>query len=355
MNFQRSLLSSIIIAILASCGPSDGTSDQSADSKAIQLIDHIGQFEGDIGGLQFWHHPVNNYEGGIVVANGEAGLIFISIEGVASQVIPGAFFVKPDIIYLDGDEALIFAPDKNRNELITIRKSVVGTELEEISSFSLEENDISGFCMIDSLSAILIDENGRAVYRKFGNESSAKPLSVKEKYVDCKTDNVTGRLFLSTKKGKIVEINVDGDIIKTFKPNLGTTFDFDLFREEEAGLFLIGFSDENGSVLSADSQNSGKVFHLTTNNGFEKVDAVKYFTMTGGNLGSVYRNGAIAIIDSDNDLYFAPWIGLSDGIDGQEIPTLGPRPPRETNAEEDQLDFQLDSTVALPELSGADQ
>ncbi len=355
MNFQRTLLSLIIIATLLSCSPSDDTSHQSADSKAIQLIDHIGQFEGEIGGLNFWHHPVNNYEGGIIVANGEAGLIFISIEGVASQVIPGAFFVKPDIVYLDGDEALIFAPDRNRNELIAIRKNLNGTELEEVLSFPLEEKKISGFCMIDSLSAILIEENGSAVFRTFGNLSISDPLSAKEKYVDCKADNVTGRLFLSTRKGKIVEINIDGDIIKTFKPNLGSAFDFDLYREEEGGLFLIGFSDDKGIALSVDRQDLAKPFHLTANNGFDMVGAVKHFTMTGGNLGSVYRNGAIAIIDSDNELYYAPWVGLPDGIDGQEALTLGPRPPREIDAEEDQLGIQLDSTVDFPELSGADQ
>jgi hypothetical protein len=355
MTFQRFFLTLFAVVTLASCSPSDN--NQQAGSKAFQLIDYIGQFEGDIGGLNFWHHPVNNYEGGVIAANGEAGLVFISIEGIASQVVPGAFFVKPDIVYLDGDEALIFAPDRNRNELIAIRKSLNGTGLEEVLSFPLEE-DISGFCMIDSLSGVFIQENGRAVYRKFGHERSARQLSGKDKYSDCETDPVTGRLFLSTSKGKIVEVNVDGEIIRTFKPNLGSAFDFDLYREEEGGLFLIAFSNNTGIVLSANDNDKGrgKSFHLTKTNGFETVENVKSFAMTGGNLGSVYRNGVIAIIDSDGQLYFAPWAGLADESDVQEVLTLGPRPPRNSIEEdEQQFPIQLDSAIELPELSGADQ
>ncbi len=350
---QRLLRPLIALAILTSCSPSEG--EQMTDSKAIQLIDHIGQFEGDIGGLQFWHHPVNNYEGGIVAANGEAGLVFISIEGVASQAVPGAFFVKPDIVYPEGHEALIFAPDRNRNELVAIRKNNNGTELAEVSSYPLDDKEISGFCMMDSLRGIFIQNSGHAIYREFDNENSVTPLSAKAKYSACKFDPVTGRLFLSTRKGNIVEASVDGDIIKRFSPNLGKGFEFDLFREKDRGLFLIAFSNNRGIVLPADDQDSGKGFHFMTNRGRDAVEAVQHFTMTGGNLGSIYRNGAIAVIDSNHDLYFAPWTGFSKGSDGQEAITLGPRPPRETDEEEGLPAFQLDSAFDLPGLSGADQ
>ena len=65
----------------------------------IPVTDELGSFDSAVAGLALWAHPTLAYRGGVIAANGEAGLIMIDFERGSPDVVDGTFSSGVAITY----------------------------------------------------------------------------------------------------------------------------------------------------------------------------------------------------------------------------------------------------------------
>lgn len=344
-----SLFVAAAILTLTAC-----TQEKNLEGAPIELVDFIGTFEGDIGGIAFWHHPVYSYKSGAVIANGKAGMIFISIEAEPSNTIAGDFSLRPDVVYLDNQEALIYGVDNQRHNLVAMRKNVGNAALEEAATFPLPKDEtLIGFCMNSSLSGNFINSEGVMIFRRFGDARTARQIDHRTPFTACVTEHREGLVFAHDINGNFFQIDPKGEIKKLKLPKLKSVTAMDAYREQDGSLHLVIFSDGQGYNFNLDGGRAVEKFTLVKSPNGEPVKQSRAFAMAGGNFGSVYRNGVVAFIDIDGGFYFGPWSALKNGLETQARQTLGARvsaPETDDDLPDIELSSPLSKSATAPTL-----
>jgi len=294
----------------------------------IPVTDELGSFASEVHGLALWAHPTVAYQGAVLAANGEAGLIAIDFEKGSPDNVAGTFVGGLAVTYPDwarGDESLIVGYDSGSGyrffdideEALTFTEwNVSGAddlpaEPVQICVAARTDAPVVNIAVIsqeNTVSHASISQNPD------GSLTVSSPVRVNvPQPIACAGDDSHGIIVFATGRGTLVAVGTGDETNRGSEPNdkpivdrITTLPSSDVngiatslqagqgqilvtYRGEDARFF--GYDIETGEELGA--------FTVSPLVDIAGVSGLSIFAADGGNFGGIYRKGVLATIGGD--------------------------------------------------------
>ena len=304
------------------------------DLKTVAVTDELGQFETAVSGIALWSHPLLAYKGGVMAANGPAGLIFVDTEAASSATLEGDFSAGVSVSYL-GRESLIAAYDAQAQSLRLLNVLYDPLRLADWELASGTEFLPSGrvaTCLArrpleNRITLVMISEQGRLTHASVsGNGDSSLTVLNRQRLdtdplISCTSDDRTGLAYLLSKGGKVIKADFAGED--------GTPLLEDFIRLPDltfTGLAIILQADDQGQLLAVSEGTPGAVYAYDLATGsltgaftagelvdIEAVQSISAFAADGSNFGGIHRDGVMALVEGTDSLKLklVPWSGIA--------------------------------------------
>ncbi|GGD03151.1 hypothetical protein [Aquisalinus flavus] len=294
----------------------------------IPVTDELGSFASEVHGLALWAHPTVAYQGAVLAANGDAGLIAIDFEKGNPDAVEGTFVGGLAVTYPDwtrGDESLIAAYDADSGyRFFDIDAEALTFREWEVSGANALPADPLQICVVARGDAAIADiavigqentiSHASINQNQDGSLSMSAPVTVNvPQPLACAGDDSHGIIVIATGTGKLVAVGTGGETSdgsdpddRPFVDRIATLPSSDVngiatslqsgqgqillsYRGEDARFF--GYDIETGEELGA--------FTVSPLSEIDGVSGLNLFAADGGNFGGIYRKGVLATIGGD--------------------------------------------------------
>ncbi|NHK27596.1 hypothetical protein FF098_006745 [Parvularcula flava] len=294
----------------------------------IPVTAELGSFGSEVHGLALWAHPKVAYQGAVLAANGEAGLIAIDFEKGSPDSIAGTFVGGLAVTYPDwsrGNESLIAAYDSASGfrffdideEALTFSEwTVTGAdelpgEPVQICIASRADAAIVNIAVIsqeNTVSHASINQNPD------GSLTVSAPVRVNvPQPIACAGDDSHGIIVFATGRGTLVAVGTGDETNsgseptdKPFVDRIATLPTSDVngiatSLQTGQGQILVSYQNEDARFYGYDIETGEELGYFTVSplSGIDGVSGLSLFAADGGNFGGIYRKGVLATIGSD--------------------------------------------------------
>ena len=339
---------------LAACGqegdapPKDETIDVAPTT--VAAADQLNNTNGSVTGIDFWSHPNVAFNSLMIIA-GENGITSYNIEdGSEVSTIPGVSARGAAVSYLGfGPRArgLLAFFDTEENAISIFEIDNVTRNFKPVTGNIAIRGTVRGLCFGRGLNTegptLAILQKGSLTRYEFRIDNATLTASATAKetapddVVSCAIDNVDGSVFVDTREnGAIHRIGTEGPgaLFATGDfDNVGDIAVLSATKIDENGVAFSGqvvVLDKTNAMMHAFDRADGHLLgKITIGDAFE-IEAVTTSNVMGAvsaNLGSIYRNGAIALSlgDEDGTVRLIPANGLINALALPDGDALNPR------------------------------
>ncbi|MEM9988880.1 MAG: hypothetical protein AAF723_05105, partial [Pseudomonadota bacterium] len=285
----------------------------------LTVTDSLGRFDGSVWGLALWQHPREVFKSAVMAANGPAGLFLIPMDQAAPSQLTGDFTASVAVTYVEGT-ALAVAYDQYQDSS-NLRFFAIDDQdrvLVPLAS-SPVQRPARALCFA-GLNLIQIDDEGSVSHHRLALEGgrlsmATDALNKGPSYRDCASDGE--HIYLLQDNGRVViqPVGAGNEPASDDLPSFPEAIAMEVMPTQSGPIFIA--LQPNGSLLMNDQS-----FALKTIEGEEVKPS--QFALGSGNFGTVYRDGAIAILTDENALYLLPWLGVQTALD-IEAPSISLR------------------------------
>lgn len=338
------LSASALLASLAACGdqpePVREPADDAAPEERIVLeepieaeappaaavTDTLGAFEGAVSGLAVWEHPAVPYEGAVLAANGEAGLAVVSIDQeVPTRVVEGEFDGGVAVGYPAEGASLVAAG--SGEEVVLFR---MGADRVPVEAGRLDAPGGSrALCMTGERLVRLGPDGAATAYdlTSSGDALMASPSDERaEDAVACAATRDV--VYLASGDGSITATGPDARRYSLDGKGVGLAA-LATGPASAGDVLLVG--DARGAVTAVFAAEAAEDRPSAALLLDDEVVAATRLAAGSGNLGGIYRDGVVAVLDEGNALHLVPWAGLARAL-GAEPESVSLRPGEEATA-----------------------
>lgn len=294
----------------------------------IPVTDELGSFASAVYGLAVWAHPTVAYQGAVLAANGDAGLIAIDFEKGNPDSVDGTFVGGLAVAYPDwarGDESLIAAYDSGGGyRFFDIEAEALTFSEWDVSGAAGLPADPRQICVASHGDTALVNiavisqentvSHASITQNQDGSLSVSAPVMVNvPQPIACAGDDSHGMIVFATGSGTLVAVGTGGETSDASPPDdrpfvdiianlpspdvngIATSLQTGQgqilvsYRGDDARFF--GYDIETGEDLGA--------FTVSPLSDIEGVSGLNLFAADGGNFGGIYRKGVLATIGGD--------------------------------------------------------
>ena len=334
---HRFLLASALACLLSACGdeprdavpaaPDEVAAEQpplraeaeasgeasEPDARVVAVSDVLGTFEGTVSGLAFWEHPTLSFASAVIATNGEAGLAVIPVDREVEGSVTEGTFGGPVAVGYTQEVSYVAAASGTQVALFTVGDDRTLTRVGSV------EAEAGALCMVGD--ALLVVSREATVYR-VTPEGTAETLATLPASPEAGCAATAERFYLSEPDGPL----------RSFAPDGGRELVDDAYAGVPAEA-LTAVSTPSGPALLylvrgelvVDGPGLAHAPVTVTQDG-APLPAPGVMAAGSGNFGSLYRDGAVAMI-SDGELVLLPWAGIARaaGLGEAEAVSLRPR------------------------------
>lgn len=295
----------------------------------IPVTDELGSFASEVHGLALWAHPSVAYQGAVLAANGEAGLIAIDFEKGSPDSVAGTFVGGLAVTYPDwaqGNESLIAAYDAGRGyRFFDIdEEALTFTEWNADGADALPAEPVQ-ICVAARAEAAIVNiaviSQENTVSHAFINQNTDGSLTVSQPVkvnvpqpIACAGDDSHGIIVFATGRGTLVAVGTgdetNGESEPSDKPfidRIATLPSSDVNNiatslQDGQGQILVSYRGEDARFFGYDIETGEELGYFTVSSLSEiaGVSGLSIFAADGGNFGGIYRKGVLATIGGDD-------------------------------------------------------
>ena len=294
----------------------------------IPVTDELGSFASEVHGLALWAHPTIAYQGAVLAANGEAGLIAIDFEKGSPGSVEGTFIGGLAVTYPDwaqGDESLIAAYDAGPGyRFFDIDEDALTfTEWTVTSADELPQDPVQ-ICVAAQAAAAVVNiavisqentvSHASINQNSDGSVTVSRPVRVNvPEPIACAGDDSHGIIVFATGRGTLVAVGTGDETnggsepgAKPFVDRIATLPSSDVngiatSLQTGQGQVLVSYRDEDARFYGYDIETGEELGSFTVSPlvDIAGVSGLSMFAADGGNFGGIYRKGVLATIGGE--------------------------------------------------------
>jgi hypothetical protein len=330
------------LALVAACGKrqeSVPAPQPVVEARDVVTADVYGEAGSNVRAVAFWSHPSVTFAS-LVVTGGPDGLRAYGVEEgeevarvdtIAAEEIAigyrGEGAEAQGIVAVETADAFAFYAIDNTTRAFQSLPAMMANR------------PANGFCFDgatlyratnDGLAATSLAVEGGAVVAK-GERASALDGG----FIACAVDQTSGGVVAISSTGALYRISSAGAITKIAETTLKNADGLAYFEREGAAR-IATLEGETGVVRifdAADGHAEGAI-RLAASFDYPGADQAASLAVSFGNLGGVYRDGAIALVAEGDDgapVRAAPWNSVLKALQLADLPPIDPRAPLRRN------------------------
>lgn len=371
---QKILVPSLLALLLIACGGGDDDTDtvregtvtetQETDTgitvgpasgaipPEVDITQMLGTFEGDVTGLAVWRDPVTVFESMVLAANGEAGLFAVPIGETPATDAPGTF--QSIAVGYGPGGALLAAAERD-----SLRLFAMGPGGPAPLTSRRLSGVIRDLCFVDGAATdtarqlIAIVEGGPLLVRVGGGEGG---MSIGVEELDAPALRAC-----AGQADALLVVGAGGDVSKgrlvpSADGSAPTLVLSDFAYQPTGALADIAVMPTTGGPVAIYVLGDGGVQvngRLIDVEGFKGMAEPTHVAAGGGNFGTVYRGGLMALVSDDSQLGIVPWLAVMNalGLEAPSVSAVETAPRGRTPAGDAPPAAEID----VPELGGLEQ
>jgi hypothetical protein len=344
---MKSLYCLAALALAAACGKRQESAPAPApapvvDAREVVVADVYGEPGSNAVAVAYWSHPSVNFAS-LIIVGGADGLRAYGVEEgeevarvatLSAQKIAvgyrGEGETAQGIVAVETAEAFSFYSIDNSSRAFQPLQAM------------LANRPANGFCfdgatlyrtMNDRLAATNLSIDGGAVV-----VTGERATSVDGGLVACAIDPVSGNVVAIANTGALYRINAEGAATKLAEISLAGADGLAVIAREGASR-IVALNGETGVVHlfdASDGHAEGAV-RLAASFDHPGADKAAAIAASFGNLGGIYRDGALALVATGDDgapVRAVSWTSVLKTLELADQPPIDPRAPLRVRAPE---------------------
>ncbi|MGV6800461.1 MAG: hypothetical protein ACWA5L_00890 [bacterium] len=295
------------------------------NTKTIEIFDILGEFGSPVSGLALLSHPTIAYQGGLFVANGEQGLIFVTIEGATPlPAITGNYTMGVAATWISNTNAkmpmgIIAAYDERQQAIRIFKLKPSSFTIEEFpdAQIGLDKISLVGYCLKkakndDKIDLIVISKENIVSYDILPINSDQNSVNIADinielqKATHCQSSTISDITFLTSRPALVQMSARDENVWQKSQ-------EWILPNSSPAGLALLPSTAHSTPLYMTMPQlddDIGRLYAYQTGQDQPVAFTMKEFEQeailgpiaaldaSGRNFGGLYRKGVIAIVEA---------------------------------------------------------